>query len=166
MNESEQLKPPATYEDWLDRFDLLRSGFTVDSRVTAAIAGGSLISSGYISQQFQHKLEETINEMLNNRIARFLKELNMLISLNELSDIVPLFVRLRNEVNKCLFFTGLSFLDEDFRRELEESAKTQMERFWNDTVMFLRGQTLEFHNTDLEDSLFLIRRIDLFPEMA
>lgn len=158
--------PPATYEDWLNCFDLLRKNSFVDDEVAMTIAKGSFRNRGYIAAQFQQKLAETISEMLNNRITRFLKDLNMLISFNELSDIVPLFVKLRNEVNKCMFFTELSFLEPNIRYELEQSVKIQVENFWNDTIMFLQRQTMEFHNADLEDSLFLIRRINLFPKTA
>jgi len=162
--EREHFTPPTTYEDWLNCFDFLKQSSSVDSGVAMTIAKGSFINRGYIAGQFQQKLVETINEMLNKRTARFMKDLNMLISFNELSDIVPLFFRLRNEVNKCLFFTELIFLDANIKCELEQSVKTQMENFWNDTVMFLQRQALEYYNADLEDSLFLIHRIRLFSE--
>jgi len=161
---SEQLTPPITYEDWLNCFDLLRVSSSVDNSVVMTIARGTFISRGYIVVKFQQKLAETINEMLNRRIGRFLKDLNLLISFNELSDIVPLFVKLRNEINKCLFFTGFGFLDINVKRELEESVITQMEKFWDDTIVFLKKQTLDFYNADLEDSLFLIQRIKLFTK--
>jgi len=45
---------------------------------------------------------------------------------------------------------------------IEESVKTQMIIFWNDTVAFLHKQTVDFFNPELEDSLFLIRRMRLF----
>jgi hypothetical protein len=154
--------PPTTYEDWLYCFDLLKSTSSVDNRLAMTIAEGSFVSRGYIAIQFQHKLAETINVMLNKRISRFLKDLNMLISFNELADIVPLFVKLRNEVGKCLFLCKFNFLDENVQLELEESFKVQMECFWNDTILFLQKQTMEYSNADLEDSLFLLRRVQLF----
>ena len=160
--ERELIAPPTTYDEWLDCFDLLKSSAFVDSRVTMTIAKGSFANKGYIAVQFNQKLAETINEMLNKRISRFLKDLNMLISFNELSDIVPLFVKLNNEVKKCLFFREFAFLDRGIKRELEQSIKMQMGQFWNETVTFLQNQTMEFSNVDLEDSLFLIRRIQLF----
>ena len=162
--ERELLAPPTTYEDWLVCFDFLKSSPSVDNSIAMTIAKGSFVNRGYIAAQFHQKLTDTINEMLNKRIARFLKDLNMLISFNELSDIVPLFVKLRDEVDKCLFFRELDFLDKEIKRELEQSIKTQVEKFWNDTVNFLKRQTLEFSNEELEDSLFLIRRIRLFAE--
>ena len=160
--EKEQFVPPTTYEDWLNCFDRLKMGSSSDSGIVMTIARGSFINRGYIAHRFQRELADTITEMLNNRTARFLKDLNMLISLNELSDIVPLFVKLRNEVNRCLFFCDIKFLDKTIKAELEESVKTQMITFWNDTVAFLHKQTMDFFNPELEDSLFLIRRMRLF----
>jgi len=116
--EKEQFAPPATYEDWLNCFDRLKMGSSVDSGTAMRIARGSFINRGYIAQQFQRELADAITEMLNNRTARFLKELNMLISLNELSDIVSLFIKLRNEVNRCLFFCDIQFLDKTVKAEL------------------------------------------------
>lgn len=162
--DKELIVPPTTYEEWLNCFDFLKSRSSIDSGVAMTIAKGSFINSGYLTVRFQHMLVETINEMLNKRIARFLKDFNMLISLNELSDMVPLFIKLRNEVRKCLFFRELEFLEENIKLDLEQSVKTQMEKFWGDTIIFLKKQTLEYSNTDLEDFLFLICRIKLFAE--
>ena len=158
----ELLAPPVTYEDWLNCFELLKAGTSVDPGVLMTITKGSLINSGYITIKFNQKLAETINDMLNKRISRFLKELNMLISCNELSDIVPLFVKFRNEIRRCMFFTEFDFIERNIKKELEQSTRTQMERFWCDTVAFLQKQKIEYSNSHLEDSLLLIRRIELF----
>ncbi|MCX6055115.1 MAG: hypothetical protein NTZ74_09425 [Chloroflexi bacterium] len=160
--ELDLLTPPSSYEDWLYYFDFLKSCTSLDNEVAMTIVRGSFVNKGYIAVQFNQILAETINEMLNKRIARFLKDLNMHISLNELSDIVPLFVKFRNEIKKCMFFIELDFLDDKLKRDLEKSMRTQMEQFWNDTVTFLQKQTLEYSNSDLEDSLFQIRRLQLF----
>ena len=162
--ERELVAPPTTYDEWLSCFDFLKSSPSVNNSVAMTIAKGSFVNRGYIAVQFHQKLADTISEMLNKRIARFLKDLNMLISLNELSDIVPLFVKLRNDVERCLFFKELDFLDKGIKRDLEQSIKTEIGKFWNDTMTFLQKQTLEYSNSDLEDSLFLIRRIRLFME--
>lgn len=130
------------------------------------IARGSFVHQGYIAIQFQQKLTETINEMLNKRITRFIKDLHLLISFNELADLVPLFIKLRNEVRACMFFNRLEFLDQKTKRDLEQEIKTQVEAFWYDTLVFLQRQTMAYANSDLEDSLYLIRRIKLFAEVG
>jgi len=158
----EKLTPPNTYEEWLKYFELLKSSSFVDEAVVMTITKGTFVDKGYIATQFNQQLVETINQALNKRISRFLKDLDLLISLNELSGMVPLFTKFRSEIRKCLFFTKLEFLDSSINEEIEQSVKNQMEQLWNDTVSFLQKQSLECSNTDLEDSLFLIRRIRLF----
>ena len=66
------------------------------------------------------------------------------------------------EQERSLFFENLFFLPKNFRKELSESVKTQIQKFWDDTVRFLYEQSLEFSNSELEDVLFLINRIHLF----
>ncbi len=156
--------PPTSYEEWLDCFDLLKTCSFLDKEVFEIISRGSFVIKGYIAFQFKQKLVDTINEMLNMRIKQFLKELNMYLSLNDLSDIAPLFIKFRNEVRKCLFFLDLDFLDDKFKRDLESSIRTQTEQFWIDTIVFLKKQTLEHTNSDLEDSLFQINRLKLFTQ--
>ena len=57
-----------------------------------------------------------------------------------------------------------STLDDEFKRDLESSIKTQTEQFWSETIVFLKKQTLEHKNSDLEDSLFQINRLKLFTQ--
>ena len=165
INKTAQIKSPATYDEWQDCFDLLKQVPSIDHDAVMKIAKGSFISRGYMGTQFQLQLAETINKMLSNRTTRFMKDLNSLISINEILDTVPLFNHLRDEFNKCLFFTELKFLEKNYKRDLEKSVRTQMQKFWNDTVMFLQRQTQQYRNTDLEDALFLIHRIELFPKV-
>jgi len=164
--ENEIKTPPTTYEDWLTCFDWLKSVSFFDNDTAMTITKGSFVNRGHLSALFHQELAETISAMLNRRITRFLKELNILISFNELLDIVPLFVKFRNEIRKCMFFTDFGFLDETIKTELEQSTKTQMNTFWNDTVAFLQKQALAQSNADLEDSLMLIRRMQLFTQVV
>ena len=73
-----------------------------------------------------------------------------------------LFKRFKKDVNKTMFFLSLSFLSDEFKDELYASITDQMTEFWDDTVDFLRQQAMDYSNSDLEDALFLIRRIRLF----
>jgi hypothetical protein len=164
MREWEPSVPPTVYEDWLRCFDLLKSGVSIDGEVAETIARGSLLAGDRTAARFGQALAETVNEMLHKRIARFLKDLNMLISLNELAELAPLFAKFRGAVRACLFFTGLHFLDQAVREELERSVRTQTERFWDDTVTALRLMSPESRNADLEDSLFLIQRMNVFEK--
>ena len=158
------IAPPTTYQDWLDCFDYLKLGASADGEIISLIVKGVFYNKGFLESQFKQKLSEAVNDMLNNRICRFVKDLNLAISLNELSNIAQLFIKLRNEFGNCLFFMKLGFINADYKNELAESVKAQTAKFWDDTLLFLREQAMEHQNPDLEDSLFLIRRIALFPE--
>ena len=162
MQEESRFEPPVTYEDWLNCFNILKQTSTISDAEIVSISKGFFAEKDYICVQFHQNLAETVNLMINNRTAVFIKNLEKLISFNEISGITSLFVKLRNEINRCLFFTQLDFLDKDFKQELERSLKAQTQKFWTDILAHLHKESLEFSNPDLEDSLFLIRRIKLF----
>ena len=105
---------------------------------------------------------DTINVVLNKSIKRFVRELNECITFNELDRAEFLFKRLKKDIHKTLFFMQLSFLSADFKTELYSSISVQMNGFWNDTIGFLRKQAMEYANSDLEDAIYLVRRIKLF----
>ncbi len=105
---------------------------------------------------------DTINVVLNRSIKRFVRELNECIAFNELEQAEFLFKRFKKDINKTLFFMQLSFLSGEFKTELYSSISVQMTGFWDDTVGFLKQQAMEYSNSDLEDAIYLIRRIKLF----
>ena len=153
-------KAPATYQEWLSCLEQMkgRNG----REAFAAAAHGSFAGSELTLGALQKQIVETVNALLDQSVKRFLRRLNESIAFNELAQTELLFKRLRKSVHEILFFEELAFLPEAFRASLSEAVKTQMGAFWNKTVRFLEEQSLEFSNSQLEDALFLIRRIRLF----
>ena len=123
---------------------------------------GSFSGTGAMQAALERQMVDTINAVLNKSVKRFVRDLNECIAFNELSRVDVLFKRLKKDVNKTLFFLNLPFLSSEFKDELYASITGQMTRFWDDTVGFLRQQAMDYSNSDLEDALFLIRRIRLF----
>lgn len=160
--ERTELKAPTTYQDWLDCFETMKHNPVSGNGVFEAVAAGSFTGTGATNSAMQKQVVETVNAILDKSAKRFIKELNESISFNELSQVDVLFRRLKRDVENSLFFENLFFLPKTFRKELSESVKTQMQKFWDDTVRFLYEQSLEFSNSELEDVLFLIKRIHLF----
>ena len=148
------IKAPSTYQDWLVCFDMMKNGSGADTEVFDAACMGSFVGSDLTKNALQKQIVETVK--------RFIRNLNENIAFNELSQTELLFKRLKKDVAKSLFFTKLSFLPKDFRSDLENSVKEQMSGFWEDTIKFLYEQSLEFSNSELEDVLFLVKRIRLF----
>lgn len=156
------VRVPSTYQDWLACFDIMKNGSCADTEVFDAAGMGSFIGSELTKVALQNQIVETVNAYLDKCVKRFIRNLNTNIEFNELSQTELLFKRLKKDVAKSLFFTHLSFLPTNFRLELEDSVKKQMIKFWDSTIQFLYDQSLEFSNAELEDLLFLLKRIKLF----
>lgn len=156
------IKPPSTYQDWLIYFDIMKHGSGIDSDVYDALCMGSFVGSDLTRNALQKQIVETVNAVLDKGVKRFNRNFNENIAFNELSQTEVLFKRLKKDVLMSLFFTRLTFLPKDFRSELEDSVKVEMTRFWETTMKFLYDQSLEFSNPELENLLFLVKKIKLF----
>lgn len=156
------IEAPSTYQDWLVCFDMIKNESGANNEVFDAACMGSFVGSDITKNALQKQIIETVNVFLDRSVKRFIRNLNEYITFNELSQTELLFKRLKKDTAKSLFFTRLTFLPKDFRSELEDSVKKQMSKFWKDTVKFLYNQSLESSNLELEDALFLVKRIKLF----
>lgn len=153
---------PTTYQDWLDCFARMKEVPLAGNSELAVLARGSFTGTSTMQAALERQMADAINTVLNKSVKRFVRELNECIAFNELAQIDVLFKRLKKDINKTTFFLDLSFLSNEFKKELYQSITDQMTSFWNDTIRFLRQQAMEYSNSDLEDTLFLIRRIRLF----
>lgn len=160
--ERTNVKVPATYQEWLDCLVVLKGINVYGTGVYDALVAGTFMGTDVTKAALQRQIVNSINAMLDNITKRFIRNMNDSITFNELSQIELLFNRLKKDVKVALFFETLDFLPKEFRNELSSSVRKQMSEFWNDTVRFLYEQSLEYSNSDLEDALFLIKRIKIF----
>ena len=156
------MKAPVTYQEWLDLLALLKKPGVHRAEVSEALSVGSFSGSGAMTAALERQMIDAVNAALDADAKRFIREMNNCIAFRELSQTVLLFKRLKKDVNAVLFFEKLEFLPADFREELSASVKKQTSDFWKETVDFLYGRSAECSDPDLEDALFLIRRIKLF----
>lgn len=159
--EQQTVKAPTTYQEWLSCFDLMMSGAGSDE-VYEAARRGSFVGSDSTNIALQKQITKTINIILEKSVKRFVKKLNAKIELQEHMQLESLFKRLNKDANHCLFFTRLTFLPKAFRLELEASVKKNINEFWHDTIKFLHEQSMETSNSELEDVLYLVKRISPF----
>ncbi len=162
LAERSTLSAPSTYQEWLDCFSAMKEQPLSSSGVYEVITLGSFAGTGAMQVALEQQMVDTINVVLNRSIKRFVRELNECIAFNELEQAEFLFKRFKKDINKTLFFMQLSFLSGEFKTELYSSISVQMTGFWDDTVGFLKQQAMEYSNSDLEDAIYLIRRIKLF----
>lgn len=153
---------PSTYQDWLDCFARMKEVPLSGNGEFELLALGSFTGAGRMQAALERQMADTIHTVLNKSVKRFVRDLNECIVFNELAQIDVLFKRFKSDVNKTTFFLALPCLSDDFKAELYQSISGQMTDFWEDTICFLQQQSMEYANSDLEDALFLIRRIKLF----
>ena len=153
---------PSTYQDWLDCFARMKEAPLSGNGDFEVLALGSFAGTSAMQTALERQMVDTINAVLNKSVKRFVRDLNECIAFNELAQVDVLFKRLKRDIHKTTFFLELSFLSSDFKNELYQSITDQMTGFWDDTICFLRQQAMDYSNSDLEDALFLIRRIRLF----
>ena len=153
---------PSTYQEWLTCFDIIKNEANPDGELFEALCAGSFSGSEITAAALQRQIVAAVNGLLDKGVKRFTRRLNECLAFNEISGADMLFKRLKSDVRRAMFFTRLEFLPESFKSELEDSVKTEMSGFWEDTLRFLREQSLEAGDPGLEDALFAIKRISLF----
>lgn len=153
---------PFTYQKWLEYFDKLKRLNSFDMEWYDSLCSGTFVGSDVVKTALQRQIVDTVNTMLDRSTKRFVANLNESIIFNEWNQIDLLFVRLKKEVKFFLFFEHLEFLPKEFKQELSDCVREKMSDFWTQMISFLYTQSLEYHNSDLEDALFLIKRVKIF----
>jgi len=129
------IAPPEVYQDWLALFVRVKNERNCPPEVFEALSRGSLTDLTPMTEvSFKEQLLETVNKVLDRGAKRFVKDLNDSITFNDLCQVDILFIRLKKDVRKAMFFESLSFLGKDFVKELSDSLKKQMTEFWDKTV--------------------------------
>ena len=158
----ETVKAPSTYQEWLECLAMMKSGPIAGNEAFLSARNGKFVGSAVTKTDLQKQIVETINTVLNNCAKRFVRNLNECFAFSEFSQIELLFKRLKKDIHTVMFFSDLPFLPEKFRKELEGSINDQMGGIWNETIRFLEAESLEYPNSDLDDTIFLVKRIKLF----
>ncbi len=156
-------KPPSCYAEWLDCFERLRTK-SVDSGYIRLLQQGSCRDADAAIAYLEQQLVLTENVMLKRFVREFRRALEMHIAYGEYDGLYRIFERTAKKLEMCLFFVELDFMSVRFREELRESVQESALQFWNSAVEALYRDCIENHQVQLEDQLWMIRRIKLFRE--
>ena len=63
-----------------------------------------------------------------------------------------------------MFFMGMRFLDENFRKELCRETIKQINLFWSEMINQIKKDTAARDNARMAEELFLIKRIRLLKD--
>ena len=150
-----------SYADWIEAFENIKK-YPLSADNYLALEGGTLDIYSSMSHPFNSMMTDAINVALRRCIDSFSKELDMCLSFNEIENIELSFSHFKRNVKRVFFFEGFSFLPESIKKELSEKIKEQISAFWNEVIAYLNKEALNNQIRELEDILFLIKRIKLF----
>lgn len=153
--------PPQTYQEWLDCFAQMKHSNISDEHIDL-ICQGTLKGDEQTSQRFRLHIVNLMNDMIDGRTKKFIKQLNLLLEFNELPGVTELFKKFRKDIKQCLFFSRIEWLPMEFRQDLFQSVEIQTSDFLKKVTDYLRNQAFETNNCDMEDTLYQIKRIKFF----
>lgn len=152
-----------TYQQWQTCFLRLKRG-EMSLRELETSDLGDLRLSAAARDGFVRELEETVNVLLNRACQRFSRNLREAGETGDLETVPLLAGRFRREVQGVLFIRKLSFLDMDYRKELETAIRQQLDGTWQSFLRSLQRQAEQTPSVPLEDLIFSLRRFRLLDE--
>ena len=150
--------PPQTYRQWLDLMNHLQE-HPLDTGALDALARGSY--RGTPAPMFLQRLSQTVSLVLTRHTRRFLRQVDEAFADGE-PDMVPvLAARLKQSVQKCLFYRHLDFLDTEYVRNLDRGYREQLESFWEKLLRELGKSARDTGSDELEDLVRELKRITI-----
>lgn len=156
--------PPRDYNGWTECLDLLSSGIP-ESGTIGLLSQSSCPEYPGVKAFLHARIEKTVNAVIANCIRELRRSLRRFSDTNEIDGVHIAFVRFARDIDSCLFFIRIPFLDPSFRREMRDATEKEVLRFWTDTVSSIRMDVRKTDNRFLEEELFLIKRIRLFKDL-
>ena len=149
---------PASYQDWMDCFHQMEIQ-PVRKEDLLLMEQGELPAGGYIANQFQPRVVQTVDVMLKRYVKRFNQTLKESMEMGDFESIPFLCQRLRKEMEYCYFFRHILFLDDVFVKQLQEEVDTQSAMFWKQVLQEMERIHKESFHTGLEDCIYALKRI-------
>ena len=150
--------PPRSYSQWLDAFAYLQE-HPLDVEMLDALIQGSY--SGVPAPAFLERLSNTVSLLLTRHCRRFLRQMDEAFADGEPDYIPVLAARLRRNIDRCLFYRKLNFLELGFVRTLDQGFREQLDSFWNNLLRELGKSARESGSPELEDLVLELKRIHI-----
>ena len=164
MQTAEQLKQaPEYYADWTVWFRTMKCRNLNRSELELLRLGVCMDLAGSL-EYLEKQTAETLEVMLNRCYRLFRKDLTDIEIYNDTGALYTAFQKLAGRFSQCSFFMQMTFLPQEFRTELLDALRKEACSFWEKRITDLRKLCMEEGNSELEDQLYLIRRIRLFRE--
>lgn len=139
---------PKTYQQWTQQLLYLQEHPKDKSAL-------QLISQGHfsepVSENLKERISQTVSVLLGHRFRNFLRSVDQALSDGEPEMVCIYASRFRTEVDQCLFYHRLEFLDAPFVQTLDSGYFEQIRSFWSGFLRQLRRTARDSMNPDLED---------------
>lgn len=149
---------PQTYQQWLECLQQLERQPWNRELLTLVRQGRY---EGNPSETFLTRVSDSVSVMLSGCTRRFLRELDQALSDSEPDMAVLLAVRLRRNVEQCLFYRDLNFLSREYIQTLDEGFEGQLQAFWKDFLSQLNRSARDSMDPRFEDMVLELRRISI-----
>ena len=156
-------EPPADYYSWVECLNSLQTGIP-DETTLAVISRGNCPEYIGIKASIHSLTEKAVNAIIANCVKELKRDISKYADINEIDGFHLAFRRFSKRINGCMFFMGMSFLDDHFREELCRETVKQINNFWTETLDHIRKDTAAQDNVLMAEELFLIKRIKLFKD--
>jgi hypothetical protein len=148
--------PPETYAEWLKCFEKFSAEHFGKEQAQILQAGNADLSAN-MSNRFNRDLVAFINTLLKKNVSRFTIRVNYLFEESDLSSVLLLLNRLRNDMEALSFYTELKFIENSQKQAITEQIRAALAAFFLDmTAQFRHRQEPE-----LECVLYYIKRISI-----
>lgn len=150
--------PPETYQQWLDSLRHLKE-HSGDKEMLLAVARGTF--SGQPPESFLARLSDAVSDMLSWHCRRFLTQLDQALAEGEPDMGRLLAIRLRRNVQDCLFYRRLPFLESGYVKTLDEGFERQLQAFWASFLQQLRLTARDSADPGMEDLVRELSRVKI-----
>lgn len=157
------VRPPIDYYSWVECLKCLQSGIPDDNTLVMIKMGDCPEYLG-IKASIHKLIEDAVNAIIANCIKELKHDISKCADTNEVDGFHLAFHRFGNRINSCMFFMGMTFLDEHYRKELCRETIKQIDHFWEETINHIKKDTAARDNVRMAEELFLINRIRLLKD--
>ncbi len=151
--------PPASYQEWLECFELLRQR-PQNGELLRLMARGSVPAlDARLLDSFLKRLDDAVRDTVQYRIQEMLSHLDEALAEADLDGAELLAIRFWNRAGDCFFFERLEGLPLRQRLELRKGYDRQLTRFWSDLADMVLRDAAEFGSSELEELALRFRSL-------
>lgn len=155
MNQFIQMTKPKYYQEWLVIFDNLKQNGINEETYNLCI-NGTLDDRKYSIDKFKNELVEMINIVLNKTINRFIQTSNLMFELNDIWGIKRKLIELKKHLKQMMFFKQLTFLENKFIDELNNSYLENVQKFYHMFLDKVKQQLVD--NENLYELYYILKK--------